>query len=653
MRRGRRSPPWACLRALLAGLAALLGIGAPASGEPVPTIPLEEVAPGQRGYGLSVFRGADPERFEVEILGVMRNVQPDTSYILARLSGRGLEETGVIAGMSGSPVYLDGRLAGAVSFGWPFSSEQIAGITPIGAMRELAGAAAPSRPAPGPRSDTLDRLLGGRLDAEELFTERLRRLQPALPLGGAHGVQWIALGFRGESERFLRAGLAPLTAAGEAAEGSPADLAPGSAVAGVLVDGDFRLAATGTVTDRLGDEVLAFGHAFLGLGPVRVPMATAEVVTVVPNQWSSFKVANYGQVVGAFDLDRQAGIRGRLGARAATVPLAVSIRGATERQFRLAVAEIPSITSLLLAISTLACLDTASQAQGAQGIDLEARFDLGERGPLAMRQSFDGEGAGLEAAVYLFAVSEFLLQNGLERVELAGLAVDLVQHEQPRSARLVGAHASQTLARPGDRIALNLDLVAYGGEARRTSLEVEVPAGLPAGRYSLLVGDGFSMDVARLQLERAQPVSFAQALELLRGLHSRREIVVLGVMQGQGLAVAGEVLPQLPGSLRSIWGAAASGSALPLRLAVSQERVQPLEFPVEGAVRIDLEVRRREPVGPEATGGEGVTEDGAPADSEDVEDGEDDEGDGDDGSAGGRRSGAPSRRLAGAEGGVR
>src|SRR6185295_461335 len=196
---------------------------------------------------------------------------------------------------------------------------------------------------------------------------------------------------------------------------------------------------------------------------------------------------------------------------------------------------------------------------------------------------------------FLLSIVAYLSQNTLERVELENVDVQLDQTTQPRFATLVGANASRTLVRPGDRVTLNLDLVAYRGDRFRHSMSLDLPEDLPAGRYSLLVGDGASVDAARLAMEPAEPVTFQQALELLRSCHSRRDLMVLGVYGGPGLSVAGEVMPRLPGSVRSLWGAAASNSAAVLRSTVAQERREALEVPMEGLVRIDLEVRRREP----------------------------------------------------------
>lgn len=568
----------------------------------LPIIGVDEVRAGQKGYGLSVFAGTEPERFDVEVVGVMRNASPELSYILARLNGKGLERSGVASGMSGSPVFIDGKLAGAVAFSWPFSHEAIAGIMPIESMRKLStlGAGGVRFTPPPPPVDLAD-LRAGRIP-KDLLQRELSRLQPKVAMDGRAGVQWAISGFGEQSQALLRSALGSAAPAGQVSEGKdgPKDVVLGGAVAAVLADGDFRMAAIGTVTDRYDDQVLAFGHPFLGLGPIRVPMATAEVVTVLSNSYSSFKISNLGQTIGAFEQDRQAGIQGRIGQTAPMTPVTVRIAGVGNktREYHARIADVPMFTPMLIGSSVLAGLDSASYTAGSQSIDLDARFRLRGHGDLRIRQSFDGDSAGTDVAGFVLSVAAYLVQNSLESVSFEEIEIEVSQSEQPRAATLIGANANRTVVRPGETVGLSLDLVAWRGERFRRSMEVTLPEDLPAGRYSLIVGDGSSVDAARMALEPAAPVTFAQALEFLRSLHSRRELMVIGVYNGPGLAVAGEVMPRLPGSVRSLWSAAASGSATPLRVTIAQEHREDVDVPVDGAVRIDLDVRRRKALGP-------------------------------------------------------
>lgn len=569
----------------------------------LPTMPIEQVKVGQRGYGLSVFAGQEPERFEVEVVGVMRNSSAaDLSYVLARLTGKGLEKAGVVAGMSGSPVFIDGKLVGAVSFGWPFSVEALGGITPIANMRDLSQLGGPRPhplPTPVPAPISLAELQAGRVP-KDLLVRELSRLSPqaAPPLpGAAAAMQFATVGFGPRSQAVLQQALGNVAPAGSIAPGTGSKLlAPGSAVAAMLMDGDLQMASFGTVTDHYGDHVLAFGHPFLGYGPIRIPMSTAQVVTVMSSQYSSFKISNLGEIVGAFEQDRQVGIAGRIGAEAPTLPLTLRFksRGAEPaRELKMRLADFPELIPALIGSATLAGLERSSRAAGGQSLDLRARFLLPEHGEIVVRQSFDGEDAGIGAASYVLSLAGYITRNPFQRMTLSGVEVDLVQSPEPRGATLVGAMAERTLVRPGEKVGVVLDLAAHLGERYRHRVETTLPEDLPAGRYSLLVGDGASIDGARLKLEPAQPVSFAQSLAVLRRLHSRSDLMILGFYDGPGLSVAGEVMPRLPGSMRALWGAAASGSAVPLRSTVAQLESWPMDRPIEGLVRIDLTVRRR------------------------------------------------------------
>lgn len=594
-------------------------------------MPLEEVERGQRGYGLSVFRGDEPERFEVEILGLMENIAPDQSFILARLSGQNLEETGVVRGMSGSPVYVDGRLLGAVAFAWPFTRGAVAGITPIESMLQLSesaeatarsiGSGPPARAAASRLPTLPAELLGAELDPALLERELERLLAPMLPSEARDGLVWSLSGFGPRSRGLLEGVLAGAAPSGEAGSRVGAELLPGSAVAGVLVNGDLKLAATGTVTERRGDEVFAFGHAFLGRGRVSLPMAAAEVVTVLSSQFHSFKIANIGPVVGAVELDRSSGIRGRLGAAPETVPLEVGIRGLAERDYRMELADEPALLPMLVAISCLGGLDSTTQAAGDFGIDLVARWDLAGYEPLEIRQSFDGSGAGIQSAIYLLLLTNFLANNPLEETRLEGVSVSLEQHPRPRTTRIVSAYADRSIVEPGERVVLTLGLVPFRGEPADRQLVLELPRDLPDGPYSLVVGDGVTMDRIRLIVEPVVPETFEQSLDMVRRFHSERDLVLLGLVRSWGLSFAGHALPELPGSIRRLWQDAPPGAATALAFAVSEERLEASEVPLSGAVRIDLEVRRTpavsmQPAGEEASDGEKEGGDGESGDGE-------------------------------------
>ncbi len=590
--------------------------------EALPTISASELMRGQKGYGLSVFAGTEPERFEVEVLGVMRNSRPETNYILARLTGQDLERSGVAAGMSGSPVYIDGRLAGAVAFSWLFGLDAIAGITPIDTMRrlsELPGETGVAPNQPSPRASgmsagagdsvevTFEDLVKRKFSADQLDRE-LRRLNwtPTAATGAASAIHWTASGFSTPAFELLQTAFGGLTSAGslptvslsgstmtsgggdqEAAYG---ELMPGSAVAALLVQGDLSLAGHGTVTDRIGDEILAFGHPMFALGPVNMPLANSEVLTVISSAINSFKLSNAGSVIGSFDQDRQAGVRGRLGRVAPTTPVRVKLDGLAQREFQMRVANIPQMRPMLIAVSALGALDSGSYSAGNQGVDLKADFELPGYDTLHFHQSFDGDQAGVQSILYLLNFAQFLESTTLAEVDISAVNIELDQVDRPRSSTLVAAHPERTRVTPGTTVPVILELQPFRGERYRSRFEVEIPEHAAEGRYVVILGDGTSMDAVRLAVELPTPQTIEQALSFLGSLHSRRQMRAFGLAPGEGLSVDGEPLPALPDSVRSVFTASATPTSVPLSLAIVHEQLTALENPIEGVARIDLQV---------------------------------------------------------------
>ncbi len=591
-RRGRR-----CAARLTAATAivALLAAGARGAAEPAaaeaPILGLAEVQAGQRGHGLSVFAGSVPTPFEVEILGVLRGPQAGGSYILARLSGSDLEKTGVIAGMSGSPVYVDGRLAGAVAFAWPFAEEPIAGITPIEQMRDIERRAAPAlRPAAS--AVRLADLVERRVPATRL-DDTLAEFARSVTGEHRDGMLWGAAGISAAARAALGRWLPSLAPLGEGETAAPGpELVAGSAVAALLIDGDLRLAATGTVTERRGDRLLAFGHSLAGLGDTEVPLAGAEIVTVLSSALSSFKLSNSGAVVGTLGRDHPYGVVGELGRMPRTVPLDLRVLAPATRDFKMRLADVPALLPTLAAISSLSAWDVTVGVGGVRGVDLALDVEFVGRPPLRLEQSFDGALASQEAVAYFSALLAYLAQNDLGTLRIARLEATAALHPAQRLATLVGVRPSAPVVAPGGTVELQVDLLGYDGEPLRWREPVVLPAELPEGRYSLLVGDGVSVDAARLGLAPAPPARLDQVLALLGSLHSAADLAIVGFFPSPGLTRAGELLPRLPPSLRSIWGASGARTALPLKNAVVQNLSTRRDRPLSGLLRVDLEVRR-------------------------------------------------------------
>jgi hypothetical protein len=323
-----------------------------------------------------------------------------------------------------------------------------------------------------------------------------------------------------------------------------------------------------------------------------VPMAFSEVITVIPSRYNSFKLSTAGAVIGAFDQDREAGARGVIGLAAPMIPLTVRLRGLVQRDYAMQVVDLTQLSPAMVAISTLSALTAGSFSSGDQGIDMEARIRLGGYQDLWIRQSFDGNQAGTEAAIYLLSFMSYLMGNSLEEVQIEGVHVELDQVGWIRQARLVRAEAERREVRPGETLGLSLTFEPYRGEPYRHRTEVTIPQDIPEGSYYLMVGDGTSMDGVRVAVEKREPQTLGQSLDLLASFGSRRQLRIFGLLAGQGLATAGEVLPLLPGSLRSIFGAGSTGPGQTLRLAIHQQQEEWLERPFEGVQRIDLSVKK-------------------------------------------------------------
>ncbi|MCZ6727243.1 MAG: hypothetical protein O7A98_07780, partial [Acidobacteria bacterium] len=279
------------------------------------------------------------------------------------------------------------------------------------------------------------------------------------------------------------------------------------------------------------------------------------------------------------------------GAEAPMVPLDIEVRGASTRRFEMRLARIPPLAGALVASAVLGAIDAVGGAGGEQRLDLRAEMTLAGRPPLVIEQTFDGAGASIGVALHLLNVVGFLANNALSEVEIDSIAIELEQSRERSSTRIVAAHPSRRIVEPGSMLDLMVELDPYRGESRRHRLSLRLPRDLQPGRYMLLVGDGTSIDVARLEIEKFEPTRLSQVLEFLSGLHSRSQLAVLGVARARGLAVDGETLPRLPGSIREIWAAGARSGVTGLRTAIRQELWENLDVPLEGLVRVDLMVR--------------------------------------------------------------
>ncbi len=602
-------------------LAALAGVALlrPPPALPVEIFPFEQVRPGMTGVGRTVFEGTRVEEFQVRILGILENaIGPKHSVILARLDGGPLEKTGVIAGMSGSPVFIDGKLVGAVAYSFPFGKEPIAGITPIGEMIEATrvdtprAASARFLPSPG--------LLAGLalpLDREAVAAAFRRPLQSIVP-GAYHGeptplptslsplaLPLVFSGFDPGTFEWARGvfsglGFAPLmgTAGGGTSMAPLPALEPGAAVGLSLIEGDMDLSVTGTITHIDEDRVYAFGHPFYNLGPTQFPMKKAYVYSIYPSLQQSWKISAALDPVGTMDQDRLVAVSGQLGRTPRMIPVEVKLntsRGA-ERRYSYRIVEDELFSPLLTFLSLLSVLQGNERAFGTSSIHIDGRLGLSGHREIRVQDLFTLNQPSVQAAALVAAPLAFVMNNNFQKVTVERVDLSVSSFETIQSAALQRAWIERSgPVRPGSTVPVKVLLRTYRGDDQVETIPLLVPASAPGGTYTLLVADASAL-TAFEQREMRQPFvprDFDQLVRAINGLRRSDHLYARLLRPVDGAIVSGEYLPSLPSSVLSVLGAAEQGSnVVPIRTAAVWDFELPVAYAVTGSRTLTLTVER-------------------------------------------------------------
>jgi hypothetical protein len=539
-------------------------LGAAACAGDVPCWKVDDVRAGMSGYGWTVVSGVAPARFEAKILGVLRDVAPGRDMIVARFSGLGLEKSGIAAGMSGSPVYIDDKLLGAVAYTWEFGVEPIGGVTPFCQMRELADA--------GGLRDKL-------ADSDVSFTPpfwppdddapiRPGRLLPIRTPLAVAGMSSTAL--RELSKNLEPWGLIPVQggAANPDVKSAHAGvkIGPGSAVAVGLVTGDVAATAVGTVTAVDDGRVYAFGHPFLELGRCRLPLLSAYIHTVLPLQSASFKVGSSLERVGTVDADVSTGVAAELGGEAAFVPVSVRVErvaAGRPREFRFQIAPVPHLLSSLLSASTISCIEGDGKTPLDFVVHLKAEIRIAGKPPLVLEDVYSGERyqgpPGLvQALAPLANLVGAVASNPFEPATVESIDCEVAVSDRRRSAAIVNAWIRPAEPIPGETATVFVEVRPYrpdsaeadGEQTQTLPLKIQLPRSLPPGEYAALVGDARSdfEKESRRRAHLARPANFDQFLRALAAQLAVRQtdLAVRIDTNDVGAAVDGVVLPDLP-----------------------------------------------------------------------------------------------------------
>ena len=441
--------------------------------------PLEDIKPGLRGTGKTIFEGSEIEDFTFEIMGVLRNTAPGQNMILARLEGEKLKKYGVFAGMSGSPVYIDGALVGAVAYGFSFATEPIAGITPIEEMVNVF-----SRKA-GSNTQADSRIIPTDLYSPALVGKILSKHRAAAfttpgkfsgfgPLTQLH----TPLNFSGLNsntidqfaDQFRNLGFTPVASstsmqAKNSAEMPPVE--PGSTIAVQLVRGDAEISASGTVTYVSGNKVYAFGHPFLGIGYTDLPMSTAGVIGVIPTLMNSQKISNTGRPFGSIRQDRSSGILGIAGAEAEMIPVELLLTTSRNEQkkFKYEVVSDSLLTPLMLSYAVYNTLVTSEKSMGKQTLQVTSRISIENYPEIYFQQSASGD-SSVQAEATMAAMSPvyFTLNSGFKDIKIKSISLEITSVEEENNASLDKVWMDQTEINPGEELGLTVFLRKGNGE---------------------------------------------------------------------------------------------------------------------------------------------------------------------------------------------
>lgn len=586
---------------LLAGLLAAVSVIAQGT-----FFRLDEVRPGMKGTGRTVFSGDRIEEFEVEILGVLENAGPKQSLILARLSGGPLASTGVLQGMSGSPVYIDGRLLGAVAMAFSYSKEPIAAIRPI---EDLLGSA-----RAGPRQSPRRR-------ASLIEPEWTRSFEPAQALyAGGTQLTDIATpmsfgGFeRATVERFapqLRAlGFEPLqgiTGGGRLKPelGDPSQIRPGSMISIQLLSGDMSVGADGTVTYVDGNRIYAFGHRLLSIGATELPFARSEVLALVPNLSTSFKISAPRQWMGAIFEDRATGVVGELGRAARLVPVTISVRHTPQHgsarpqaRYEMQMVDDPLLSPLLLQMAVSNAVEATERTLGGATLEVRGEIEFLEGpAPLRILNSYSGEtslaGRASQAAAVPLA---YALQNAFEQLRLKNVKLDIDSYEERRELQIAQVWTSRREVRPGEEFDIVVVLAGPNGTELTRRVKHRVPSGARPGPLYITAADASTANTAdyRQFLDTA-PRSASQLLEFLNGLRDNTRAYVRLWRPEAGYTVGGANLPSPPPSVGQILSRIEPPGTITLSATqgskVSEYEVDSAGMVVSGSKTVVLEIR--------------------------------------------------------------
>ena len=578
---------------------------------------IEDLRPGMKGVARTVFSGSEPQEFGLEVLGVLDGFTgPRQSTIIARLTGANVDKTGVFAGMSGSPVFIDNKLVGAIAYSFPFSKEAICGITPIKQMIDIFA-----------QGNEKQRNAEARAFSFTASASTWKPLLPKQPIGAqsliapvsagsalaplmGQQIQPIATpvvfsGIRQEtlslfSSQLTESGLLPVSGVGSAAPITPLEsydnntLTPGTSVSVQLARGDYSVAAAGTVTYRDGQKIYAFGHPFLSLGSADMPMTESSVVTVIANTFNSFKLAVPGKLVGSISQDRATGIFGNLGHAPKMIPVKLTLhtsRGQAE-QFNFEIVSDEYLTPLLLSITVFNSIAARERSVGEATISVDGSIDVNGQDPIGLQRRFSSANAGLLAATAIAAPAQALLSSGFDNVDIRGITLNVTSTEEKNAATLERISLDRTEVSRGENVEIQAYVRTDSGKQFVERIPVQIPADVPSGQLMIMVGDGATMQESS-SAKVFVPRELGQLVDAINKTKKNDRLYLKLLRPAPGVVIGSNELPNLPPSMvATLNNERTSGGYTPLALSsVYEKELPPAEFVISGQQAISVVIK--------------------------------------------------------------
>jgi hypothetical protein len=548
---------------------------------------LKDVRPGMKGVGRTIFHGNTISEFNVEILGVVDNFLPNQSVVYAKLSGGPLEETGVFEGMSGSPVYIDGKILGAVAYSFQFSKEAIAGITPLENMLRDVENNPPKEVrsgTPGPGTVEIS------FNPAESVSRQSWKLVPvsnSRPVDEKSTAAFSGNGFSNPAEmkpidtplmlsgfspsaieqfapQFRAMGLNPVLGGALGGSDTPSDgladasdIEPGSGVGVQLIRGIFGATAAGKVTYRDGNRIYAFGHPFLQNGPTQLPMTKTRIITILPNLMNSNELSVPTELIGTIQQDRNTGISGEIGQQPQMIPITIRVRSSFNRQqvYRFEMVNNRFLTPMLVNFSIFSALTATERAQGESTLQLQGIIALKDRQQVKIENFVSGDAnASAITALLMANPVNFLMQSGLKDVQIDAIEVDVTSWDEKRQAVLERIWPGRREVNPGDLLEISALLKKPDGGEIIARIPITIPEQTPAGPLTVSVCDGATLALIEGRETRPtfQPRDTAQLVHTMNQSRQSDRLYVRLTRNEQSVAIYGESYPSIPPSLDGV-----------------------------------------------------------------------------------------------------